>query len=170
MPRELCNEQILKEEILALSNAKVWDDACQEWEHDFYDVNESSCICTHRILQEFHIKNRLNGNRAIIGCVCIQKFPCSFDNVHTIPAVMKRIKRDHTASANKALIQYAFKKFILSYRDYNFYMDIGRKRNLTVAQMNYKVGLNKKLIKRIDPRPLPVRPDSDTDSVSDDSD
>jgi len=70
--------------IVPLSESKRPLDALKEWEMDvdFYEVNETSCICGVDILYNFRICNKLNGNYIPsaytkdlpIGSTCIKRF------------------------------------------------------------------------------------------------
>ena len=153
------NWQQLRDSITALSRATTWRAAIKEWELMHIELLDNgeyqSCLCGKTPIVELcHIRNVKNGNEATVGNICIKKFTsdretenASLASVPTIIDACKRIlKNPKTASANEALIQYAYDQGLFSENDTEFYMDIKRKRDLSTAQANYKKSLNQKLL------------------------
>lgn len=146
---------VLPQRIIDLSVAKDWPHAVQEWVPDGVDILEGdteTCLCGHNPIVELcHIRNTRNGNTAIVGNRCIEKFEAGseghavFGAVPRIIDAVKRILENGAASANEALISLAIQKRVFTDRDASFYRDIGRKRNLSENQESYKLALNRKL-------------------------
>jgi hypothetical protein len=105
----------------------------------------------HPIREVCHIVNIQNKHTAIVGNCCVTKFEgdTAFKGTHKIFDALRRIRKDKEASANKALIKYAYNHDIIDEAGYRFYIDIGRKRKLSERQRSWKVSLNHKIVKQI---------------------
>jgi hypothetical protein len=147
----------LPERIVELSKADMWRTAVKEWEPDGVDVLEAedmeTCLCGHFPIKELcYIRNKENGNTAIVGNHCIKKFSAHdpahavFGDVPKIIASAKRILQNPSGSASPEMVAFARKKGLFSARDALFYNDIWRKRNLSFAQLKYKQRLNRALL------------------------
>lgn len=147
----------LPEELVALSEGTTYPKVLEEWELSYIEDLErgeesETCLCHHHPIREVcHITNHENGNTAIVGNCCVTRFETNtvFEGTHLIFEALKRIQKDREASANEQLIKYAFKQEILSRKDYDFYMDIWRKRSLSDAQLRWKVQLNERIVQSI---------------------
>ena len=110
--------QNLVKQILKLSNSQIWGEAKLEWQLVNLSLQEHSdhCICGHEIKEQCHIENIKNGNKTIVGNVCIFQFL----NLKTAGAFkgLKRIQQDITANCNEALINYA-RKFLATFLKMN---------------------------------------------------
>ena len=160
----------LPQELTAISNGSRWPDVLREWSLDHIEMLEPeeqarTCLCTHYPIREVcHIVNDENGRRAIVGNCCVTKFMGDqpvFAGTQKMFDALGRIKRDINASANESLIEYAYSKRIIGERDYNFYLDIWRKRSLSEPQKRWKVSLNQRIITHLVPSRRPaaaVRP------------
>lgn len=107
--------------------------------------NENYCICTHPITELVYIQNKLNGNELIIGNCCM-------DKIGKVPERMTnnlfRLKKDITKSMNRDLIDFIQQKYnLLTKWEFNFYLDIMKKRKLSDRQMEIKQKINQKVIK-----------------------
>lgn len=149
----------LPDELIELSEGNRYPAVLSEWKLSHIDELEQgedseTCLCHHHPIREVcHIRNTINGNSAIVGNCCVKKFEgeTAFKGTHKIFAALKRIKNDKTASANRELIKYAYKRGIINERSYLFYKSIWRKRNLTDGQETWKIRLNKKIVKHTNP-------------------
>ncbi len=143
--------------LIALSEAQVWEEALGEWKTDYVDPLDSdeemeTCLCTHNPIREvWHILNTQNFNTAIVGNCCIKKFTINpkFKNKHKIFDCFKRLKTGRSTSANKELIKYAFRMGIFTLDEREFYIDIWRKRKLSHEDAQTKQALNQRLIEQI---------------------
>jgi hypothetical protein len=71
------SEYQLTKEIVARSDAKVWDAAKLEWAlEEVYESEEpDTCLCGHfPIIEICVLRNRVNKNTAIVGNCCVKKF------------------------------------------------------------------------------------------------
>jgi len=71
------NHYKLFDEVLKLSVSQEWKTAVLEWswERTYYvDYASENCLCGHDIAECCVIKNKLNGNEAVVGNCCINKF------------------------------------------------------------------------------------------------
>lgn len=147
----------LPEELVALSEGKTYPKVLEEWELSYIEDLETgeeseTCLCHHYPIREVcHITNHENGNKAIVGNCCVKRFETNtvFEGTHLIFEALKRIQKNPDASANEQLIKYAYKQQILSKKEYDFYMDIWRKRTLSDAQLNWKTQLNDRIVQSI---------------------
>lgn len=139
----------LTTEIVRLSKADTWDEAKLEW--DLVDVEKvdepETCMCGHQpIVEVCVIANRLNKQVTRVGNCCVKKFIARSDKIFQ---AVKRIKLDVSRSVNSETIEFGYDKEYITERDKKFYMDIMRKRNLSVKQRAWKESINKKILKRM---------------------
>ena len=156
----------LPQALTAISNGSRWPDVLREWSLDHIEMLEpeedaQTCLCTHYPIREVcHIINDENGHRAIVGNCCVTKFMGDqpvFAGTQKMFDALGRIRRDINASANESLIEHVYSKGIISEGDYNFYLDIWRKRKpLSDRQKRWKVSLNQRIITRLVPSRRPV--------------
>ncbi|MDN3506725.1 MAG: hypothetical protein P0S96_05805 [Simkaniaceae bacterium] len=64
-------------------------------------------------------------------------------------AAYTRLKEDVTRTAGPKLAKYAFERKVLSQKDYTFYQQVWGRSNLTVKQMSYRTGLNRKIVRNL---------------------
>jgi hypothetical protein len=130
------NFEQLKHAILKLSKAQDWEVARKEWVLiTIYEVGEpDTCLCGHfPIIEICEIENRITGNRADVGNVCIKRFLGFRSDL--IFAGLKRIRKDPAKSLNPDAITFFRQRGALSDWEYNFLQDTMRKRTLTPAQL-----------------------------------
>ena len=134
--------------ILELSEAEDWDDAVTEWQlkETYLTMYPDTCICGHFPINEICIvRNKLTGNVATVGNSCVKKFlNLPSDEIFT---PINRIQKNIYASVNKAMLNRAFSKGWISDWDYGFYNSIMKKKKLTDSQLEYKVGINRKILR-----------------------
>lgn len=144
------SEYKLAEEIVALSDADTWDEAKLEWElEEVYKEDEPDrCLCGHYPINEIcRLRNRENGNDAIVGNVCVKKFlglPSDkiFQAIH-------RISGDNSRALNAEAIDHAHRRGWINDWERSFSFDTMRKRNLSEKQMKKRVQINVKVLRRV---------------------
>jgi len=88
-----------KTSLCAKSESADYLDAVNEWVFLHRVQNDRKCICGVKIHYEFHISNILNGNKLIVGSVCIKKFLTG--NETLIKNVKKAIYNDKCKTDDK---------------------------------------------------------------------
>lgn len=137
--------------IVDLSDSKIWGAAKLEWELDYiyWDHDATNCLCGHYPIKEVCVLlNKINGNTAIVGNVCVNRFvgiPSKklFDGINKI---RKRIDK----AVNYETIGYAFNKGWLNSNSYSFYCNTLLKRKLSDKQMQWRISINKTILRNID--------------------
>jgi len=135
-------------EITALSEANNFNMAVLEWELVTIFEEENNCICGHPIIENCEIQNKFNGNIAIVGNCCINKFVKNINSSNPFNSG-KRLIKDNTRSANSSLLDLMHKNKIINAWELFFYKDILGKRNLSPKQQAKKIQINNKIIKYI---------------------
>ena len=140
----------LTNEIIELSSSNIWDAAKLEWELDeIYEADEPGrCLCSHfPIIETCILKNKVNGNLATVGNCCVKKF-IGLPSDKIFQAI-KRVRKDNEKSLNAEAIEHAFNKRWINDWEKGFYLDVMRKRKLTVSQLQKKIQINEKLEKNM---------------------
>lgn len=144
------SEYKLTAEILRLSNAANWAAAKSEWSlAEVYESEEpDQCLCGHfPIIEICVIWNKRNGNKAIVGNVCVSKFlDLPSDNIFRS---LKRIAKDDTLSLSVDAINHAHAKNWMNDWEKIFSLDTRRKRNMTQKQMEKRIQINEKVLIRM---------------------
>ena len=105
-----------------------------------------TCLCGHfPIINICVILNLLNKNKTEVGNCCINKF-LGIDTGDKILPSINRLKRDLSKSMSSESLAYLYDKGVISKKEYDFYFDIRKKRNLSLKQESFKQSINKKLI------------------------
>lgn len=137
----------LMAEIMPLSEAETWDEARLEWgllAIIFADEPET-CPCGHfPIVELCGIENRVNGNRTIIGNVCVKKFlglPSG-----KLFAAVKRIAKDRTRSLNAETISHALDRGWITEWEAGFCRDTHGMRRLSPKQRATRVSINENVL------------------------
>ena len=137
----------LGREIIALSEADHWARARLEWGiEDIYIQSEpETCLCGHFPINELCVlRNRKNGNCAIVGNVCVKKFmKLPSDKMF---AAIKRVNDDATKAFNVELIEHAFDKGWINQWEKDFYLNTWRKRKLSDRQREKRLQVNQKIL------------------------
>lgn len=140
----------LSAEIVSLSVAKTWDQAKLEWElEDIYheDVPDT-CLCGRFPINELcYLRNTRNGNRALVGNVCVKKF-LGLPSAKIFDAI-KRITKDTSKALNAETIDHAFKKQWITKWEHDFYFDTWRKRSLSDKQSAKRAQINERVLRNI---------------------
>ncbi len=138
----------LTEEIIALSVSKFWDSAKLEWnfESAYESEEQQTCLCGHfPITNICIIRNKKNNVITEVGNCCINKF-LGIDEGNKIFISTKRLKSDLTKSMSIEVVEYLKDKQILDDFEYDFYISIHRKRNLSEKQLEIKKRINQKFL------------------------
>lgn len=112
----MSNQQLLREVVCENSVSKKWTNAKAEWDLLYiYNQPHSNCACQHGITENCVIENRNNGNRLIVGNVCINHFEekrLEVDaSAHTS---LNRLANGMGHIANAALVEIAVRTNVLS--------------------------------------------------------
>ena len=143
-------EYQLAAEIIKRSSAKTWDAAKLEWElKNVYEAEEpGTCLCGHfPIIEICVLHNKVNGNDAIVGNYCVNKF-IGLPSDKIFQAV-KRVRKDTEKSLNAEAIQHAYDHGWITEWESDFYFGIMRKRNLSTKQAAKKIQINEKVMQNM---------------------
>ena len=141
------SEYKLTQEIIQLSQSKVWDFAKLEWVLDeIYEADEpETCLCGHSpIIEICNLRNKINGQFATVGNCCVKKFIGLPSDL--IFQAVKRVRKDKQKSLNAEAIQHAFQKKWINEWEYKFSIDTMRKRSLTGKQLQTRMNINEKML------------------------
>lgn len=152
------NFERLKAHILPLSVSQRFEIARTEWVLIAVEISEEfdQCPCGQEIKEHCYISNRLNGNSTYVGNICINRFI----QIDTGPLFdgLKRIAKDLTANANADLIEHAYRMgYLYGEKEYTFLKETMRKRNLSDAQIAWKVKINRRIVSQTVVRKRTVR-------------
>jgi hypothetical protein len=139
------SEYKLTTELLKLSQSQKWDEAKLEW--DLVDIERveepEECLCGHYpILEICLIKNNKTNSESRVGNCCVKKFNNKSDKIFRSVA---KIRKDIEKSVNAETLELAIKNRWIGDKEYKFYMDILRKRNLSDKQLAWKKSINQKI-------------------------
>jgi hypothetical protein len=129
-----------------------------EWSLVAVEISEEfdQCPCGQDIMEHCYIRNRLNGNETYVGNVCINRF-IQIDTGNLFDG-LKRIAKDLAANANGDLIEHAYRMgYLYSEKEYTFLKQTMRKRNLSAAQIAWKVKINRRIVAQTAVRKRTVR-------------
>jgi hypothetical protein len=119
--------------LLRYSEAKRWEDARQEWRlnHIWYaDIEDArTCECGHYPICEICVvENEINGTVLEIGNCCINQVSTEFDALKRIFPALRE------GRINPAIIDYAFKRGIITDWEKDFLLNVWRRHYLTSRQ------------------------------------
>ncbi|HBL35081.1 MAG TPA: hypothetical protein DDZ96_14915 [Porphyromonadaceae bacterium] len=141
-------EYQLTQKIIELSESDYWETARREWVFEMIYVSEEpqTCLCGHfPIINICVIRNTKNENNTEVGNCCINKFLGINDGNKILPSI-NRLKEDLSKSMSLESLDYLYDKNVISQKEYDFYSDIQRKRNLSLKQSSFKESINEKLL------------------------
>lgn len=136
--------------VIEKSISKQWNTAKQEWFlFDVYETEEQdTCLCGHHPIKEICVlKNKQNNELIEVGNCCVKTI-WNFGSDKILKSI-KSVRKDITKSINVECIEFAFKKNIINIKDYNFYLDIWRKRNLSEKQKKWKNDINIRVLNNL---------------------
>jgi hypothetical protein len=141
---------LLAREIIARSVADNWPLARREWDlADVYFCRDplGTCLCTHfPIVEHCLLVNRENGNRAVVGNVCVHRFfglPSE-----AIFKGLRRIAGDQTRSMGEAAVEHAHQHGWMNDWERSFYLDTCCKRRLSPRQLAKREQINLQVLVR----------------------
>jgi len=144
------SEYKLTAEIIRLSSTTNWATARSEWSllEVYESVEPDTCLCGHfPIIEICVIANKRNGNKAIVGNVCVNKFlGLPSDNIFRS---VKRVAKDNAKSLSVEAINHAHAKNWINNWERGFSLDTRRKRNMSEKQIAKRVQINKKVMLRM---------------------
>jgi len=144
------SEYRLSAEIVARSVSQAWDEAKLEWalDHIYWEGDPETCLCGHFPINELCIlRNRKNGNEALVGNCCVKKFVgLPSDKIFQS---LKKIQKDEEKAINAETVEHAFSKGWISEWEKQFCFNTMRKRSLTDKQMAKRIQINQKVLRRI---------------------
>lgn len=134
-------------ELVANSESKWFLSALREWEHveTFLEEEEGTCICGHVIKEHCIIQNMINRKKLTVGNHCVKKF-MNLDISKHFDAI-RRVRKDITKPFNPACLREALNGKIISENECRFYADTWRKRNLTKIEKEWRISINKRILK-----------------------
>ena len=147
---EETNQYQLTREIIARSSAKTWDEAKLEWElfSIFHQTEPDTCLCGHfPILELCVLRNRINGNEAVVGNVCVKKFLGLPSDL--IFQAVARVSKDISRALNAEAIDHAYRRGWINNWEKDFCFDTMRKRVLSDKQADKRVQINRKVMANI---------------------
>ena len=102
----------LTDEIIALSDSKIWNFAKLEWDFNFayYSEDLQTCLCGHYPIKNICvIRNKNNSNQTEVGNCCINKF-LGIEDGNKIFTSIKKLKEDNSKSMSAEVIDYIYSK------------------------------------------------------------
>ncbi|MDD2600599.1 MAG: hypothetical protein PHO37_15480 [Kiritimatiellae bacterium] len=147
---ETTNQHKLTREIISLSKAFTWDEAKLEWDLDaiYHQDEPDTCLCGHfPILEICVLRNRQNGNQAVVGNVCVKKFMGLPSDL--VFQAVRRISKDVSRALNAEAIVHAHKSGWINGWERDFCFDTMRKRELSYKQAVKRQQINEQVIARV---------------------
>ena len=145
----------LQAAVIAASQANTWEAARAEWQPGvMWEAPNGRCTCGYNpIRQHNEIHNTLNGNRLVVGRVCIKQF---FDlpEVESVWSALDRLKADPDGSIPIVLVREAAAAGWLKTREEEFLSDIYRKRKLSDKQLQWRRALADRILRQVQAQPL----------------
>lgn len=147
----MTKEQMI-EKLVELSVADDWEDGKKEWE--LYNVcqvqkpNREVCLCGHGfILNICVVRNYLNNETVRLGYTCCDKlFPTDAKKIFIR---IDEIKRHIDRSANEYLVKLLCRRRVINDGEKCFYLRIRNKVKLTPDELDTKVKINEKILKKV---------------------
>jgi len=137
------------EPIIKMSESNIWEEARKEWTLiRIWEQEDGECLCGHYIKDHCLILNEQTGREAIVGNCCIKRFDEKLDNSNEFASI-KRVKVDILKSFKPQIVNQCWYDEIISNWEYEFYMNIIRKRKLTLKQETTKKRINRKILDKI---------------------
>ncbi|WP_051931188.1 hypothetical protein [Gillisia sp. Hel_I_29] len=138
----------LTDEIIKLSESDLWNSAKMEWNFEYAYQSEDlqTCLCGHYPIKNICvIENTINKNSTEVGNCCVNKF-LGIEEGNKIFVSIKRLKIDPEKSMSPEVLDYLFRKKVITDFENKFYSDTIRKRKMSSKQLEIRKRINKKLI------------------------
>lgn len=147
------NGRVLADTLLALSDADDWSDAAGEWRTDrAYTVPADRpmrrCACGHSPIRNvFVLKNRVTGERAEVGCVCVRKFLPDAAPVDPF-AVLERVRQNCQAAIRPDEVDTLVQLGWVWAKDARFLRTNGKRpfARLSGPQQRWRLDVNRRLV------------------------
>ena len=140
----------LVSEVIRVSNSHNWDTAKFEWKLNKITISNKpqTCLCGHNpIINLCTLINTINNNTIVVGNCCVKKFfgldPDKIKNSYL------SVKDDNLKSFTSEIINKCYENHTINDWEYNFYLNIIRKRKLSVNQGIKKKDINLKILSRV---------------------
>jgi hypothetical protein len=138
----------LLEEILVRSVAGNWPEARLEWALQliyYEDDPPGTCLCGHYpICEHCLLYNRANGNRAVVGNVCVTRFMGM--DADAIFRCLRRVAADAGKALSGDAVVYLYRRGLLTDWEKQFCLDTARKRRLSAKQRAKRVEINERVL------------------------
>jgi hypothetical protein len=129
---------------------KPWSTALEWSLHRIYFKDREdpgTCLCSHfPIIECCVITNRLNGDSAVVGNCCVERF------LHlpsgSIFAGLRRVARDAGQALGAAAVEHAFRLGWINRWEFDFCHGTLRRRRLTPDQRAKRRDINRKVLAR----------------------
>lgn len=92
----------LKKQLVDLSTSNTYEKAVTEWTFDSYKYDKGKCACGSPIYHKYTMRNKLNGNRIVVGSTCVSKYFIGRDDLINIV----RDIRDTRSAYERVLKKY----------------------------------------------------------------
>jgi hypothetical protein len=144
----------LVREIIALSVAGSWQEAAREWvlDHVFFSEPDDpgTCLCGHYpIVEHCVLRNCKNGNKAIVGNVCVHRFMgIPTDQLFTS---LKRIAQNRELALHVRMVYYAKNNGWLNDWEVQFYCNTLKmtRRQLSEKQLALRIRINELVLRKV---------------------
>ncbi len=149
----------LQQELLSMSRDMEWDIARFEWQMiDLWQEQGGTCLCgQHPITDHCLIHNRMTGAQAVIGNHCVRQFQ-NHDYSNLFDAV-RRIRKNPESATPAVLVKQAAKFGWLAPHELKFTLSTFRKHSLSTKQRDWRVAINRKLVRLAEQPPACTRND-----------
>jgi len=140
------SQEKLQQRIVELSESKVFGTARIEWEvSGVYEIEQEeeleTCLCGYpQIRHVCEIRNKQNGNTAIVGNSCVSRFLGPHNRA--ITEAVARIIKDQTRPLNAAVLDFLHERKVISPCDYEASIRSTRKRKLTTSLRELRTRVN----------------------------
>jgi hypothetical protein len=140
------SQEKLQERIIAMSEAKDFAAARNEWEvSGVYELEQeeelATCLCGYpQIRHVCEIRNKQNGNMAIVGNSCVSRFLGPHNRA--ITEALSRIIKHPARSLNGAVLDFLHQRKVISPCDYETSIRSTRKRKLTTSLRELRARVN----------------------------
>lgn len=106
--------------LLQLSISPDFGQAKNEWVFKKYSATEEKCICGQHLQRHLIFSNKMNGNEAIIGCSCADKFIDVKIGVNFTNG-LKKLQKNKYAIIDYNLLIYLLDKELITEKDIDGY-------------------------------------------------
>lgn len=139
----------LKEKILTMSRAQVWDKAVKEWSlTGVFHAGPGAaytCECGHYPIVELcEIRNFYTRKTTTVGNVCVERFLRQRSDL--IFNGVRKVRKEIEKPLSKKAIEFFYFREVLNDWELDFYMDTRLTRHLTDKQLQTRIKINRKVL------------------------